>query len=112
MGYDREITCGNRGAQLYIDRRVAGRLVFAYSPKAVDGQMCLDIVEGNSKYAATKMEGTRQVSTLGLNETTYNIHGVKNILALFTQTGPNGTELQLQQDPTPFDIVVIFFLYI
>src|SRR5438128_1374666 len=86
-----ETLTGQKDGNFILERKFLARIMFSYSPKAIDRMMCLDtataqvrsmlVFEKNqTKNNATKMMGVKEWNTKNMNTTVDAIGGVKVLL--------------------------------
>jgi hypothetical protein len=71
-----------RPASLFSQKRA--KLAFVYTPRATSGQYCLEPYTKMHDKRAVMLDGTRSVTTSGIQESLFSIGGIQLLLPLFS----------------------------
>jgi hypothetical protein len=111
-----DILSGQKGSTLILDRKGIAKIIFFYTPKAIEGMLCIDISSAQNRnvsytnYYATKMEGVKEWNTKSFHDVIPALGGVKLVLTLLTMsTNTSSSEFveAVHQDPSSIFVLLL-----
>lgn len=75
--YSTDYILGLNGEVFKLDANKEAKVIFSYSPRAMNGAICLDVAFASSLRMATCMQGVKVWNTKPLSDVLYGIGGIK-----------------------------------